>query len=69
MAAWWFWRYLSGSLGRKSSWAVSLPMVMGAVIYFPVVLALKGLSRQELRFFAGFVKDNLRRIGLFRGQN
>ena len=48
-------------------WTVVLSVVPGAVIYFAVLLALRGLSKGELTFFAGFVKDNLRKTGLFKG--
>jgi O-antigen/teichoic acid export membrane protein len=50
------------------SWVwVIISIVAGALIYFAVLLAIKGLSRQELSFFINFFKDNLKRIGIIKG--
>lgn len=55
-----------GLIHPQSLWPVLICIVLGAVIYFAVLMALKGLSKGELIFFAGFVRDNLRKIGLFK---
>jgi len=54
-------------IGPEGLWPVLLSIPLGGVIYFAVLLALRGLSKGELTFFAGFVKDNLRKTGLFKG--
>lgn len=53
-------------IGPQSIWAVLASIPLGAVTYFAVLWALRGFSKEELAFFKGFTKANLRKLGLFR---
>lgn len=37
-------------------------ILAGIVIYFGVLLLLRGLSREEIKFFAGFIRDNIGKV-------
>jgi len=39
-----------------------LSIVGGSLIYFAVLILIKGLSKGELNFFVNFARDNIRRI-------
>lgn len=39
-----------------------ISIVGGALIYFAVLILIKGLSKGELSFFVNFIKDNIKRI-------
>jgi len=51
---------------QSTVWVI-ISILAGALIYFVVLLAIKGLSKQEIAFFTNFVKDNLRKIGMMKG--
>jgi len=53
-------------INPQTLWTVLLSIVLGGVIYFAVLWAIKGFSKGEITFFANFVKGNLRKIGLFK---
>ena len=46
---------------------VIISIILGALIYFAVLLSIKGLSKQEIAFFTTFVKDNLGKTGMREG--
>jgi O-antigen/teichoic acid export membrane protein len=46
----------------SSGTEVIISIVGGILIYFGVLLIIKGLSKSEIRFFLNFVRENLRRI-------
>ena len=43
--------------------SVILSVLLGALIYFAVLLLIRGLSKQEITFFTNFIKNNLRKAG------
>jgi len=53
-------------INPQTLWTVLLSILLGAAIYLAVLWAIKGFSKGEIIFFANFVKDNLKKIGLFK---
>jgi O-antigen/teichoic acid export membrane protein len=53
-------------INPQSLRAVLLSIVLGTVIYFAVLWAIKGLSKVEITFFTNFIKGNFAKIGLFK---
>jgi O-antigen/teichoic acid export membrane protein len=47
---------------------VIISIVGGILIYFGVLLIMKGLSKSEIRFFLNFVKEHLQRLRLGKGR-
>lgn len=45
---------------------VIISILAGILIYFVVLLLIKGLSREEIAFFINFVKDNLSKIRMVK---
>jgi O-antigen/teichoic acid export membrane protein len=54
-------------INPQSLWAVLLWIFLGAAIYCAVLWAIKGFSKDEIIFFANFVKGNLSKVRLFKG--
>jgi len=42
-------------------------IAIGVVVYFTTLIMLKGVSRNEIDFFAGFARENIRRIFFWTG--
>jgi O-antigen/teichoic acid export membrane protein len=47
---------------QSLAWVI-ISILAGTLIYFAVLLAVKGLSRNEITFFINFIKDNIKKIG------
>jgi len=46
---------------QSIAWVIA-SIAIGALVYFGILLALKGLSRGEVRFFVNLVADNFAKI-------
>lgn len=51
---------------QSLAWVI-ISIVLGAAVYFAVLLSVKGLSKGEIAFFTNFVKDNLKKVGMIKG--
>jgi len=40
-----------------------MTIFLGALIYFTVLLLIRGLSKDEIKFFTNFLKDSLKGVG------
>ncbi|MDM7998536.1 MAG: oligosaccharide flippase family protein [Dehalococcoidia bacterium] len=49
-------------LDPRSLWPVLGCVVLGAVVYFVVLISLRGLSKAEINFFINFVREALRTV-------
>lgn len=49
-------------INPESIVSVIISIFAGVIIYFGILILLKGLSREEITFFKKFLKDNLRKI-------
>lgn len=54
-------------INPQSMASVTISILLGILVYFAVLLTIKGLSRREITFFISFVKDNLRKMGIIKG--
>lgn len=54
-------------INPQSIASVIISILVGALAYFAVLLAIRGLSKEEIAFFINFVKDNLRKTGMIKG--
>jgi O-antigen/teichoic acid export membrane protein len=48
-------------INPQSLKALIISMFLGVIVYFAVLLAIKGFTKNEMAFFANFVKRNLRK--------
>lgn len=53
-------------INPQSLMMVILSILLGVLIYLTILWAMKGVSKSEMTFFAGFIKGNIRKIGLFK---
>jgi O-antigen/teichoic acid export membrane protein len=49
-----------------SIWMVIVCIIAGIIIYFGVLLLLRGLSRQEIEFFVAFIKSNVKKVFMLK---
>ena len=45
---------------------VIVSILAGITIYFGMIMLIKGLSRQEMKFFATFIRDNIRKMFMLK---
>ncbi len=53
-------------ISPESILMVIVSILAGIVIYFGVLLLARGLSRQEIKFFAAFIRDNIRKVFMLK---
>jgi len=54
-------------INPQSLMMIILSIVVGALLYFALLLSIKGFNKQEIDFFTSFVKDNVHRLYLRKG--
>ncbi len=45
---------------------IIVSILAGIIIYFGMIMLIKGLSRQEMKFFATFIRDNIRKMFMLK---
>ena len=54
-------------INPQSLMMITLAIVVGAVLYFLVLLAIRAFSEREMDFLTSFIKDNVRRLYIKKG--